>query len=573
MIDLLRDPLCSPATVGVERLRAPGIGTLLLVALVVLGAGLGLRDPWPADEPRFALIARQMVDTGDWLFPHRGVELYSDKPPLFMWVQAVLYRATGNLRIAFLLPSLLAGLMTIALTYDLGRRLWNRQVGLHAGWALLLTVQFTLQMKRAQIDPLLVAWVTLAHYGVLRHLLQGPDWRMWTLGWFAMGLGVITKGVGIIALLVLVPAIAAHLSLRAMASTWWRSPKFWLGPLALLSAIALWLVPMLVAVWIDPAPGHVAYVQDLLFRQTLDRYADAWTHHQPPLYFLGVMASSWLPLLLVLPWALVPWWRRIRRGDLRMWSLLGGWVLIVVFFSIPSGKRDMYILPALPLACLAFAPLLPGLLRRKGPRRLLLGFLVLLALALCLGGLTALFADPVAEQRLLASRGMAPQGTGLAWLLIAMALPVSVAAMLAASGRLLAGLVLGLAGMWIAFGFAGAIVLNDASSSRGLMMRVAEEIGPDAELGLVGWREQQLLMAPPSTTEFGFSLPPDVQLAHALAWQSQSAGNLWLLIEEEGLPSDRFDAWLIDMGTANRRNWWLLPPANLCMPDVIEPVR
>src|SRR5690606_37391776 len=31
---------------------------LLLAALVVLGAGLGLRDPWPSDEPRFALVAR-----------------------------------------------------------------------------------------------------------------------------------------------------------------------------------------------------------------------------------------------------------------------------------------------------------------------------------------------------------------------------------------------------------------------------------------------------------------------------------------------------------------------------------
>ena len=35
-----------------------------LVATVVLFAGLGLRDPWPADEPRFALVARQMVEAG-----------------------------------------------------------------------------------------------------------------------------------------------------------------------------------------------------------------------------------------------------------------------------------------------------------------------------------------------------------------------------------------------------------------------------------------------------------------------------------------------------------------------------
>jgi len=63
----------------------------VVMALLVLGAGLGLRDPWPSDEPRFALVAKQMVDSGDWLFPHRGLELYSDKPPMLMWWQATLY--------------------------------------------------------------------------------------------------------------------------------------------------------------------------------------------------------------------------------------------------------------------------------------------------------------------------------------------------------------------------------------------------------------------------------------------------------------------------------------------------
>jgi 4-amino-4-deoxy-L-arabinose transferase-like glycosyltransferase len=102
---------------------------LMLAALVLLGAGIGLRDPWPSDEPRFTLVARQMIASGDWLFPHRGSELYSDKPPMLMWLEAVFYLVTGNWRVAFLLPSLLAGLATLALTWDIGRRLWNPRVG------------------------------------------------------------------------------------------------------------------------------------------------------------------------------------------------------------------------------------------------------------------------------------------------------------------------------------------------------------------------------------------------------------------------------------------------------------
>ena len=180
-----------------------------LTALLVIGAGLGLRDPWPADEPRFALVAKQMVESGDWLFPHRGSELYPDKPPLFMWLQAAAYTLLRDWRVAFLLPSLLASLGTLWCVVDLGRRLWTRRVGLYAGWALLFAVQFTYQAKKAQIDPLVTFWITLANYGLLRHFLRGPDGRMWALGWFAAGMGTISKGVGAIALLMALPGLYA----------------------------------------------------------------------------------------------------------------------------------------------------------------------------------------------------------------------------------------------------------------------------------------------------------------------------------------------------------------------------
>ena|SRR5690348_15754353 len=101
--------------------RSPRNQTIVffLFALLLLAIGLGLRDPWPSDEPRFALVARQMLFSGDWLFPHRGIELYSDKPPLFMWLQAVAYWITHGWRGWFLLPSLLSAVGTLGLTYDL----------------------------------------------------------------------------------------------------------------------------------------------------------------------------------------------------------------------------------------------------------------------------------------------------------------------------------------------------------------------------------------------------------------------------------------------------------------------
>ena len=91
------------ADASVSDSRRSAFFLFMLMALIVLGAGIGLRDPWPSDEPRFALVAKQMVESGDWLFPHRGRELYSDKPPMLFWLQGLSYEIleAGESRFCF----------------------------------------------------------------------------------------------------------------------------------------------------------------------------------------------------------------------------------------------------------------------------------------------------------------------------------------------------------------------------------------------------------------------------------------------------------------------------------------
>ncbi len=178
---------------------------LIGLACVLIGAGLGLRDPWPADEPRFALIARDMLATGDWLVPRVAADLYSQKPPMYFWLMAASMALTGSLRVGFLLPSLIAGTGTVLLVYDLLRRARGREVALAGALMLLLTFQFTWQARQAQIDATLCFLTTLSLYGLLRHLLVAPAPGWFVAGWAAAGLGVITKGVGFLPLLALLP--------------------------------------------------------------------------------------------------------------------------------------------------------------------------------------------------------------------------------------------------------------------------------------------------------------------------------------------------------------------------------
>ena len=90
-------------------------------------------------------------------------------------------------------------------------------------------------------------------------------------------------------------------------------------------------------------PELAAYRDNILFRQTGERYAASWHHHNPWYYYLvEVIPWAWMPLSLALPWAIPAWWRRIRRGDARATLLLSGVVLILVFFSLSPGKRGVY---------------------------------------------------------------------------------------------------------------------------------------------------------------------------------------------------------------------------------------
>ena len=546
---------------------------LAIVALLVLGAGLGLRDPWPSDEPRFTLVAKQMIESGDWLFPHRGTELYSDKPPMLMWLEAAFYTVFRDWRIAFLLPSLLAALGTLWCVYDLGRRLWTRRVGLYAAWALLFALQFTYQSKKAQIDPLVTFFITLANYGLLRHLLLGPNWKLWTLGWFAAGLGTITKGVGGLALLMILPAVIASFMQWPRVRVHARDWHFWLGPLAFVFAAALWLVPMVVTALSQDNPEYRAYLNDILFRQTAGRYAKSWDHPQPPWYHLTVMATAWLPTAFALIWAFPAWRTRLRRRDARYLLPLAWWLLIVVFFSIPSGKRDVYILPALPMMCLALGPLLPGIVRRLWAKRIAFGFSAVLGALLLGAGLAMWFGEPKFETKLMADRGFTDGGHALFGLLMAMGAWALASISWHRVRNGVVGLLWALGGIWVLYGVVSYPLLNASSSARGLMEAVGARIGPDAELGLVAWKEQNLLMADRPAATFGFKTTWPDQLSKGMRWQAEAPQPRFLLVQEPALSQCVDKAKATFAGVSNRRRWWLVPAAAAdasCVPQGIE---
>jgi 4-amino-4-deoxy-L-arabinose transferase-like glycosyltransferase len=446
---------------------------LLTLALLVVGVGIGLRDPWGVDEERFLGVALEMLQDGSWLVLHRAGEPYSDKPPLFVWLLALAAHVTGAPRVAFRLPGLIAALGCTVCVYDLGRRLWNRGAGFAAGLLFLATVQSVLVLRGGQTDALLILWTTLGLYGLLRHLTAGPAWGWYGVASVAMGLGVLTKGVGFLPLLLLVPYVyGRRREFRGLTPIAPRDPRWLIGPLALLGTVAIWAGPLLVRAAVAHDPTLQAYTQDLFVGQTLRRMVAAKQHREPFWYFVvQVIPGAWLPIVLGLPWLVPAWRRRLARGDGRFLLLLGWIALTVVFFSLSRGKRSLYVYPGVPALALATGPIIAALVRRPIPSARIRRVILVATLA-WFGGL-------------------------------------------------------------IAWGVAEPFVGARHYPRRAIMTAVAHRIGAAQELGLVQWRDGQWLFARTPIVHFGYRAGP-AELGSALAWLRERPER-WLLATDRAL--------------------------------------
>ena len=539
---------------------------ILALAALTFAAGLGLRDPWPADEPRFAQVAREMVESGRWLFPTRGGELYSDKPPVFMWAVAGLYRLTGEMRVAFLLPSMLAALGTLALTHDIARRLWNRRTANVAALLLVATLQFGLQARTAQIDMLACSWIALGAYGLLRHLVAGPAIGWYLGAWFAMGLGVITKGVGFLPVLMLVPWAALLLATRGTSPARGAAPPvtrpslaMLAGPLFLLAAVATWLVPMWLAVESSGDPALAAYRDDILFRQTGERYTDSWAHVSPWWYFpVEVIPAFWLPLSVLLAWLVRPWAAAFRARDPRIVLPVVWVVLVVAFFSASPGKRGVYVLPALPMLALAAAPHVETLLARVGVRRaaaVLLGGLGALLTIVGIAGLIGMDALAAAELE----EGIRPWS-----LLVALGIVALGGAALAHRSRPALGWFAFVVPLWVLYGTWGYAAANPGRTPIPVYRTLLDAVGDDVRVALPDFREQWLLFAPVPVVHFGYRTPDEDQQREVWRWldEPDDDGRTRYALVSDRMPAGCFDVDAgLSLGRGMGRTWTLLSTA------------
>lgn len=335
---------------ALARLWSRPIGAFVILfaaSLLYWGGEYLARELWAPDEARFAYVSQEMRDEGQWLVPHRNGEYYAHKPPLMFWMinGAATLLAGGEIN-AFTtrVPSLLGAVAALWSVVML-MRLWGR--GRDDAAAALLcaaTYLFAKEGGWGQIDMLLCGLEMLALLALFSQDGR-PSAAKALAAYLCMGLAILAKGpVGF-----LVPLLAyLTAKLAAREKTDLRRWHWTWGPLVALALPGLWL--LLVSQNQPPA----GYLDELLFSQNIDRAQGEYGHREPFYYFLTYFPLDGLPWVALLPFA----WSALGSSeeDRVLRRRLAGWmILVVVFFSLSPGKRNLYILLAYPALALLVA--------------------------------------------------------------------------------------------------------------------------------------------------------------------------------------------------------------------------
>ena len=378
---------------GSDSRRQGQIALASLVLILLLALFLRLA-PWGhnrflEDEALYSYWGLQIASGADPLLDEEPV----DKPPLFPYTLALGFLlfpsppgATALQETVARLPSLFTSLLSIALTYALGRALFDDdRVGLITALLLALSPFDILFASTAFTDPLLTTFVLAALLAVARD--------RWGLGGLFSGLALATKQQALffLPLIVLIGALSHPRRGRTpvpghgLARLWaWPGVRFGLGLAPIVAGIFWWDLSRL------QRPGFleqslISYggLEMVTPRLLLARAAD-W------LRLVGAFWSSpWLNLLL--GGAVISWFvggsltTHIPSPSKIDWSLLLFVAAFLLLHWLVSFQVwDRYLLGLLPLVALLAARALVSLGRAITAPRWRRRYALITSLALAL---------------------------------------------------------------------------------------------------------------------------------------------------------------------------------------------
>jgi 4-amino-4-deoxy-L-arabinose transferase-like glycosyltransferase len=308
-----------------------------------------------ADEPRYAQVAREMLERHDWVTPTLGGTAWLEKPPLYYWQAMLAFRLFGVSAWAARLPSALNALLMVFAVYGFLRRF---RPGFELDGALMLTTAAgTVGYARAaSMDMALVATFTVSMLAWYAWFETGS--KAYLAAFYAfLALATLSKGPVALFLAVVIVLIFAAMqrSLQVVRKT------LWFPGIVLFCLIG---VPWYVLVQIR---NH-QFFHVFIVEHNLARFGSNVFHHPEPFwYYVPVTLLGWAPWSLLAFVALIAAARRFRsptQDTLKIFLAI--WIAtITAFFSISQSKLPGYILPAIPAGVLLLSEYVRERLNQK----------------------------------------------------------------------------------------------------------------------------------------------------------------------------------------------------------------
>jgi hypothetical protein len=233
---------------------------------------------------------------------------------------------------------------------------------------------------------------------------------------------------------------------------------------------------------------------------------------------------------------------------------------------LSSGKRDLYILSALPMFTLVAGPWLPALLHKRSVQRVLAGLLVLIAWACFGAALWLQVLRPEQGRTLLAAGGVssfAPLHV-LGWCAV-VAFSLWWYERCKAQHALAATIAAG----WLIVGWWVFPQMDGQRSARDFVARLEQQAAPDRPLGLLAYHENFLWQLTRPTVNFGHRRfrEGDQEAFDAAAWLVAGSDRQLLVPEEMLRPCFSGAGSVVDLGEGSGGRWYLVQgrPAADCI--------
>lgn len=306
---------------------------IIQVCIVILGAllflpGLGGVRLFDWDEINFAESAREMLLTGDLLNVQINFESFWEKPPLFIWMQALCMRVFGVNEMAARLPNAIAGIITLLVLFNIGKRRGGERFGLL--WMLLYLASFFpfFYFKSGIIDPWFNLFIFLGIYFFSRYTSKLEQGRMMgntALSAMFIGLGILTKGP--VAFLIFALTFGVYLIYNRFRFEFrWKDVAVYSAVLCVVGGA--WFI-------LQIATGHYSIIKDFILYQirlfeTQDAGHGGFLLYHFVILFFGVFPASILALP-VFRRGILRGERYLELADLFRWCMISFWVVLILF--------------------------------------------------------------------------------------------------------------------------------------------------------------------------------------------------------------------------------------------------